>query len=57
MVYYNINNNIDNAINNINNNGDIVQDNDLKEMIWKQSLQNNIIDNKPDDVTKAITWI
>ena len=46
---------MDNTINNINNNGDITQDNNLTDVIKKLNLQNKIITNKLDNVIKAIT--
>ena len=54
-ILQHINNKVDNTINNINNNGDITQDNNLTEFIKKQTLQNKIITNKLDNVIKAIT--
>ena len=54
-ILQHINNKIDNTITNINNNGDITQDNKLTEFIKKQNLQNKTITNKLDNVIKAIT--
>lgn len=54
-ILQHINNKVDNTITNINNNGDITQDNNLTDFIKKQNLQNKIITNKLDNVIKAIT--